>query len=185
MFSFFKNPPMTTVELWVAHCSMKTTPDDLIAGAIIPSFAKDFKHWKFVGEFHQRYTNSSGFKSTSLTRKMVGKKHVEIVFVFKNTRHSNGYDAIYKYKVIGCEVNGIRISDRAFRAIYDAWQGVVVKVRAAEAAAAEAKLAMEMNEKKWDIAEGLLGMKRNKQGALVPVKTVEHETTIGEIGQCL
>lgn len=37
----------------------------------------------------------------------------------------------------------------------------------AEAVARQAKLAMEANEKKWIMAERLLGMKRNEHGALV------------------
>jgi hypothetical protein len=173
MFGWFtKTTP--TVEQWANHNAKKATPDDLIAGAIVQSFAKDFKHWKFEGEFYQKWGDSRYFKPTSLSRKMIGKKHVEIVFLFRQTSVSDGYSNIYKYKTIGCEVNGVRITNAAFRLIYDGWQGIVVKVRAAEAAAAEAKAAMEANEKKWGLAEALLGMKRNG-GALVPVRTVEGE----------
>lgn len=177
-FNLFKKP-VPTVEAWANHNAKKATPDDLIAGAIVTSFAKDFKHWKFVGEFNQRHGHPNGFRSTSLTRKMVGKKHVEIVFVFKHTKHSewsgNGYSSIYKYVTIGCEVNGIRMTDAAFKYIYQNWQNIVVDVRRAEEVAARAKSNMQLNESKWDLAEGLLGMKRNGLGQLVPVKAAEGE----------
>lgn len=37
-----------------------------------------------------------------------------------------------------------------------------------KAVAEKAKKAMEENEKKWGLAETILGMKRNESGALVP-----------------
>lgn len=36
--------------------------------------------------------------------------------------------------------------------------------------AREAKANMEANERKWNLAETLLGMKRNEHGALVPIE---------------
>jgi hypothetical protein len=176
MFSWLSNvfteKAETSVEKWAVHNAKKATPDDLIAGAVVASFAKDYKHWEFKGEFHQRHS-SSCVKSTSLSRKMVSKKDITIVFLFKKTCIYDDYSTVYKYKVIGCEVNGIRVTNAAFKYIYDNWQGITVKVRAAEAAAAEAKKRMEENEKKWDMAEGLLGMKRDGLGRLMPIKTAD------------
>lgn len=175
MFNFlsFKKSAIPPIEKWANHNSKKASADDLIAGAIVGSFAEHFKHWKFCGDFNQRYDGSGGFKPTSLSRKMVGKKHVEVVFVFRATQSGDAYSTIYKYKVIGCEVNGIRISDRAFQHIYTSWNNVVVKVKAAEEVAEKAKNEMVANELRWDLAESLLGMKRNGLGVLIPVKTVE------------
>ncbi len=45
----------------------------------------------------------------------------------------------------------------------------------AEKQAAESKAAMEENEKKWNLAESLLGMKRLPSGALVPADPAKHE----------
>jgi hypothetical protein len=175
MFNFFSSrPSLTPVEKWSLHNAKKATPDDLIAGAIVSSFAKDFKCWKFEGEFHQRH-NSGGHNKTTLTFRKVTKKNVDIVFVFKQTTSNDGYSTVYKYKVIGCEVNGVRMTEAAFRYIYTNYQNIVVQVRRAEQVAAEAKAAMEANEKKWDLAEGLLGMKRDGFGRLMPVTTVEGE----------
>jgi hypothetical protein len=65
------------------------------------------------------------------------------------------------------------MTEAAFRYIYTNWQNIVVQVRHTEQVAAEAKAAMEANEKKWDLAEGLLGMKRDGFGRLMPIKTVK------------
>lgn len=170
LFSLFVRKPVT-VEQWANHNSKKASADDLIAGAIVASFAKDFKHWKFSGEFNQKHGSTNGsFRPTSLSRKMIGKKHVEIVFVFKKMDRIEDYSHIFEYKTVGCEVNGILVSDAAFKFIYSNWQAIVVDVRRAEEVAARAKADMELNEKKWDLAEGLLGVKTNKLGQMVPVE---------------
>jgi hypothetical protein len=170
---FSPKPSLPSVEQWAEHNSRKASADGLIASAIIESFAKDFKSWRFEGEFHQRHSSSRLFKKTTLSRKVPCKKHIEIVFLFRETNKSDAYNSIYKYQVIGCEVNGIRIEEKAFKAILTSWNNLVVQVKATEAAAEEAKRNMEAEEAKWNLAEGLLGMKRNGLGALVPVKTVE------------
>lgn len=162
--------PIPTVEQWANHNAKKASADDLIAGAIVSSFAKHFKHWQFTGEFNQRHSSSGGFQRTTLTRKMSNKKHIEIVFVFRHTQGGDSYSTIYQYKVIGCEVNGIRVSDAAFKYIYRNWQNIIVDVRRAEEVATRAKADMELNEKKWDLAEGLLGVKTNKLGQMIPVE---------------
>jgi hypothetical protein len=174
MFKLFSKPTVAPVEKWAVHNAKKTTPDDLIAGAIVASFAKDFKHWQFVGQFEQKWGNESSFRSTSLSRKMGGKKHVEITFLFRHTKSPDGdYSHIHRYRAIGCEVNGIRVSELAFRRILNNWKTIVTQVRRAEEIAAGAKATMDANENKWNLAEALLGMKRNGLGQLMPVKTAE------------
>ncbi len=151
--------------LWAETHAKKTTPDEIIAAAIVESLAKDFKAWHFMGEFYQRYSSSKP-KMTKLWRE--GDDPLEIVFLFRQTISSDGYSTVYKYKVIGCEINGVRLNNIAFGLIYDAYQNISVKVRAAEAAAAKALKEQQENETKWNIAENLLGMKRTELGALVP-----------------
>ena len=167
--------PLPTVEKWADHSAKKATPDDLIAGVIIQSFAKHYKDWKFEGSFNQKWSSSSHFEPTKLTRKVPCKKHIEIVFVFKQTSSSDGYSSIYRYRVIGCEVNGVRVTDVAFKAIYNNWNNMVVAAKRAEEVAAAAKKRMEENENKWNLAEGLLNMKRDGLGRLMPIKTAEGE----------
>jgi hypothetical protein len=170
--SAFK-PKIATVEDWANHNSKKCTADDLIAGAVVASFAKHYKQWKFEGEFNQRHSNPSGFQPTKLSFKVPTKKHVEIVFLFKEADLGDAYSTIYRYTVIGCEVNGVRVTDAAFKYIYTNWNNLVVQMKHAEEVAAKAKADMEDNEKKWNLAENLLGMKRDGLGRLMPVKTVE------------
>lgn len=176
LFTLFSSKPaLPTVEKWANHNAKKATPDDLIAGAIVQSFATHYKHWKFKGEFNQRHDRTNGFQETSLCRKMGNKKHIEIVFVFRQTGGNDGYGTIYRYKAIGCEVNGIRVSNKAFAAIYTHWNNMVVEVKRTEEIAAQAKKSMEANESLWDLAEALLEMKRDGLGRLMPIKTVEGE----------
>lgn len=174
LFSLFSSPSVPTVEKWANHNAKKATPDDLIAGAIVASFAKDFKCWKFEGEFQQKHNYHSDFRSTSLSRKVPTKKHVEIRFVFKKITTSDGSGTTtYIYNPIGCEVNGVRMSEAAYKYIYFHWNNVVVQVKRAEEVANQAKADMEANETKWNLAESLLGMKRDGFGTLQPVKTAE------------
>lgn len=173
LFGWFRTPSVTPVEKWATHNAGRASADDLIAAAIIQSFAKDFKHWQFVGDFNQKHTSVGKFQNTSISRKVPTKKHIEIIFLFKRTETEASSGRSYKYKPIGCEVNGVRVSDTAFHAIYVSWNNVVVQVRRTEEVALKAKASMEENETKWNLAESLLGMKRNGLGVLVPVKTVE------------
>jgi hypothetical protein len=169
MFKFFNKPRVSPLEKWANHNAKKASADDLIAGAIIASFAKDHKHWKFIGNFKQDHSSKHYFASTSLSRQMGNKKHIKIEFLFRHMEYEEGH----RYRVFGCEVNGVRISDKAFKAILTAWQGIREKVKAAEEVAEKAKAEMEVNETKWNLAEELLGMKRNGLGVLMPVKTAE------------
>jgi hypothetical protein len=168
---FFSSPRVSPLEKWANHNANKASADDLIAGAIIASFAKDHKHWKFVGDFKQDHHYEQYFVSTSLSRQMGNKKHIKIEFLFKHMKCEA--EPMHRYRVVGCEVNGVAVSNKAFKAILTAWQGIREKVKAAEAVAAKAKSEMETSETKWNLAEELLGMKRNGLGVLMPVKTVE------------
>jgi hypothetical protein len=181
MFKFFKSRPLPTVEQWATSNANKASADDLIAGAIIQSFAKDYSKWQFVGKFEQKgLSRDHHFVSTSLSRKIPGKKHIEIAFLFKQTSYdSDGYTH-HNYKVCGCEVNGIRLEDKAFKAIYKNWVNIGVKVRAAEEQAMRSEAAMKENETKWNLAEDLLGYKRNGTGLLVPKKQAEEKPSIIE-----
>jgi hypothetical protein len=177
MLRFFRpiTPKNLSVEEWAERNKKKASADDLIAGAIVSSFAKHYKSWKFEGEFHQRHDRHGAFKPTSLSLKLPTKKHISIVFLFKKTDAGDTYSTLYKYKVIGCEVNGVQVSQSAFKYIYSGWQGIVVQVKRTEQVAEEARKSMEENEKKWDLAEALLGMKRGPLGQLVPIKTIKDE----------
>jgi hypothetical protein len=170
MFKLFSKPSLPSVEQWANRNAKRATPDDLIAGVIAASFAKDYKHWKLEGSFNQKHSYSADFVKTTLSRKMSNKKHIEILFVFNKTVGNH-----YCFHVIGCEVNGVRMTNEAHVMIYKNWHDISASVQHAEKVAAEAKAAMEANETKWNLAEALLGMKRDGLGVLQPVKTVEGE----------
>jgi hypothetical protein len=169
MFKLFSlsKPSIPPIEKWAEANKNKASADGIIAATIVESFAKDYKSWKFEGAFEQRYSSKSSFQRTVLSRKVPCKKHIEIVFIFRETNKSDAYSNLYKYKVIGCEVNGIQLEDKAFRYILTNWNSLVVQVKATEAAAAEALANQQALDAKWNLAEELLGKKRNKQGALV------------------
>lgn len=71
-----------------------------------------------------------------------------------------------------CVVNGQALDPAVGLQIALAYKNIHQSIIAAERTAAEAKAAMEANEAKWNLAEKLLGMRRNADGALVPVEKV-------------
>lgn len=70
-------------------------------------------------------------------------------------------------------VNDMKMDRRSEDIIVFAYHKIKTQVIAAEKAAQEAKAAMERNEQAWNLAEKILGMKRNEFGALVPIQTAE------------
>jgi hypothetical protein len=92
---------------------------------------------------------------------------------------------------VATEDKKVPLSEMAARWISQEWFKVKAIHDIAEEKAQQVKLAMQQNEDKWDVACGLLGMKVNEFGALVPIKTAEEtaevpptdELLVGEIGE--
>jgi hypothetical protein len=165
--------PAMSIEDWAARNADMCQADEIIAASIAASLAKDINDWKATGCFEPEYENRrSWFSSHTLPRLANSSKDLRVEFETRIYRiHPEKLARVARLK--GTRVNGIEVSSAAAGVIYDAWQKVTKRVQAAEEAAAKAKADMAKQEAAWNLAEKLLGMKRNEHGALVPVQTVE------------
>jgi hypothetical protein len=72
-------------------------------------------------------------------------------------------------------VDGVLVNASAKREILNGYERIQRRVKAAKAVADRAQEDMKKNEAAWNLAEKLLGMKRNEFGALVPITTANEE----------
>lgn len=157
---------LPTPEEWARYNANKCSADDIIAAAVVQSFAKHFEDWKSSG----RWINSWTYDDYRTCPRLVNEKAgIEVRQDVGEDRQ--GYDASYFDK--GLYVNGVKVSKKQASFIRFNWIKMATQVEATKKAAADAKAEMERNETAWNLAEKLLGMKRNEFGALVPAKTVE------------
>lgn len=149
-----------------------TTPDDIIAAAVIESFAKDFEEWTLSGELNPylgRHEDPPEPALKNQKRLLVVRFKLERVPI-RHDRYTipSGYRSWAPDTAI---VNGTAINRAASDRILAAWKKLNADFQAAKAAAEKAKRDMEENEKKWNLAEQLMGMRRNEFGALVPANS--------------
>jgi hypothetical protein len=178
--SLFSSPNYTPVERWALRNCNRATPDGLIASAIVESFAKDFKDWdgdisnvstkigKVCCSEGDPRVSAASAKLTNHKKKIV----ISAGWVRGKSRDNDGLNPWY-FHSDGLTVNGESLEEQAADYIVSNWRTIKQRVEAANAAAEKAKRDMERNEKKWNLAEDLLGMKRNEFGALVPKVSVE------------
>lgn len=168
-----------SVETWSQVNASLTSPEQIIVAAVIESFAKDFESWTvnpyLTGNARDAY--SSGFyEDGEYSRKFIAIRNDKAGITLKRrVREKYNDETPNKYYYEESYINDLELPDRLSQEILRAYRRVLVRVRAAKQAAETARLNMEKNEAAWQLAEKLLGMKRNEQGALVPVKTVEPE----------
>lgn len=141
------------------------TPEDFIVNYFINAMAKNFNSVKKTAENCGRHRIDHKF---------------EIYDPVKNNRVAVGYfdysfDSIGTIREPYVELNRIRssISQSYMKKIKEAYQSIAEKEKAIKVAQEKALKEMQENEAKWNIAEQLLGMKRDESGALVPVVKVE------------
>lgn len=170
---FFTNTPMS-IEDWSQANADLTTPDEIIAAAIAKSFASHWEDWShldcFTGDVKQAYKIKGRYDEEVSIRNNKAGVVVMRKIVGKRLNDYGGWGG----KCYGdLFVNDIKMDRRSEDIIVFAYHKIKTQVIAAEKAAQEAKAAMERNERAWNLAEKLLGMKRNEFGALVPVQTAE------------
>lgn len=155
-----------------------TTPDQIIAAAIVESFAKDFDSWR-ARDLERKTLYGTAFREYAPSLRHPEKK-IEILFGFR-TWPSDSEGDITDYPAYtsadwqskGTKVNGIEIDLKSARLIANSYETLLNQREALKEKEQKALLTMKRNEEAWNIAERLLGMKRNEFGALVPVQTVE------------
>lgn len=168
---------LSHVEKWSMRHAGKASPDDIIAAAIIESFAKDFDDWKGSCPegiaAKERVCNEGDIRDSGATL-VNRKKKITIAtkWVKGRSREGDGLNP-WHYSCSGMCVNDVPLDAINARRIIQAHDRLKFRVEAAKEAARKAKADMERNEAAWNIAENLLGMKRNEHGALVPIQAVE------------
>lgn len=172
-----------------------TSPDQIIAAAVVQSFAKHFTDWKVSSKAYSRFASNApssddpfneksfyypsdgrefassyshgGFYELQLTN---SSKKMKLTFKFEETRSASSY---HYFNVTRVYVDGVELDKKHSEFIILNWKKIQKEVAATEAAAATAKKNMEKNDAAWNVVERLLGLKRNEQGALVPIEKVE------------
>jgi len=161
-----------TLEDWSHRNAKKTTPDELIVGAIIQSFATNFEDWTISGETTLRdewfeYYNRRPDRSVLVNE----KKALSIQLDWQKrdgARKRNGTPYYFYY------IDSARLNDKyelpnyLMRRIVSSYRAMAEKHAALKRTQRQAELEMQANEEKWDLAEKLLGMTRTQLGALVP-----------------
>ncbi len=161
--------------------SRATTPEQIIVAAVLESFKLDMDKWtackreynhgrrKMSDPEHLYYKYNGDLNNKSIyylsgdtiwLRNSDKKIDVEI-----KARDFNTW--------AHCKVDGVSVPKEHIDVILAAWDRIQGKIRRIEEAAAKAKALMEQNEAAWNLAERLLNMKRNEQGALVPIVDVK------------
>lgn len=149
-----------------------TTPDRLIAAHIIESFTLNFNDW----EADNLEPGWQKHEYRAPTHQLVNKeKALCVSWDYTTERRGSQYNKYNVYKVNPdiARVKGILLDQFSSRLILESWDSVCRVQIPIQHAAARALQEMKMNETKWNIAENMLGMKRNEFGALVPVKKAE------------
>jgi len=163
---------MPTVEEWADHNSRKASADGIIAAVIVESLAKEWDDWvaKDLVDHDNCGSHTYGEYAPQLSN---AKKNINIKFgVDKWTTGRYNEDRHCRWTSAGTTVNGIELELKAARFIAAGYEKLAKQQQALQEQAARSKAAMELNEKKWNLAEQLLGYKR-VNGALVPAQAVE------------
>lgn len=152
------------------------TPDDIIEASIIQSIAKDFDDWKMMSRpsglpvnksdrhqewynrWHKYHSNANMFTCNAVLQ----NEKKNLLIAFRENYYDEIHDTFY--------VNDVSLPTDKGRKIVEAYNKIK-SARARVKREADARLAeMKRLEQAWNLAESLLGMKRNEFGALVPVE---------------
>lgn len=157
--------PADAVERWAWKHRNAAKPEEIIAAAVIQSFAKDFDKWeaKHFDNAEDAYNQEGGYLRFA-------SKETNIQRIPEYKYNSSGPNT---YRFNGMTVNDIEMPKYLEKAIIDGWNKIAVEMKRTLETAAKAKKAMDTNETAWDLAEKLLDMKRTDSGALVPKETVK------------
>lgn len=139
-----------------------TSPDQIIAEAMKVSMAKDITAW-YKGPNRSRYKGVSDYHPTYHYE--LGNKDRSLVLTWTDYSYEST-------RLSSFQVNDIDFDPGVALALIASYDTLKAAYDRAEATARKAKLAMQANENKWNLAESLLGLERNEFGALVPKETV-------------
>lgn len=185
IFGAFVNSPSATENPWATAAS----PDELIAARVCQEIVESFDDWVLIDERGAlRVETISTSKlptkaihkdnydySISLTRERKNGRFakeikIETKLVHKGWRRYGDFDTIATTRCFtNGVVNGVKVNASAVEVIFTAYLKLRADMLEAKRVTDLAQRAMEENEMKWNLAEELLDMKRNAQGALTTV----------------
>lgn len=161
-----------------------TTPDQLIEAVVIQSIAKEFEKWSL--QDHTWPMKAVPSRSAGYARALNEQKVPRINFINRSKSiqcvieldwryQYNDDDERWEYlpNMESFTVNGAKLSGQAGERIMKSYVKIREQLRKAEEEAAAALKRQQDNDKKWNVAEELLGLRRNEHGALVPIDTLE------------
>jgi hypothetical protein len=163
----------TPVERWANHNAKICSPEQLVEAHVINSIARDFEDWELVTKrnYWSDSIDFSKFDSVHagsvdrILRNRRKHRNVKSVTIFwehvPNGQHRN------------FNVNNVPFSANEGRNIWEAYRKIDEQRKATARIAAKALEDQKRLDRRWNLAEELLGFKRDEHGALVPVKTVE------------
>lgn len=171
---------LPTPEEWAERHAKRCSADQLISAFIIQSIAKDVDDWESgsyglttgiagAAKLFETYRDTFGRSADGVLRNR--KKHMNVKSILVLWDRACGSTPSRHFMV-----NGVPFDDDEGRKIIEAYNKVALASRKAKEAADKALQEMKANETKWNLAEDLLGMKRNEFGALVP-KEQPYENT--------
>jgi len=158
-----------------------TSPDALIVAKIVQSFATSFDDWTAnydagaeLPKLHPLGKNDHHWKSADRhTVLMLSNSKMDITIEARYTaKKAYRAEKIFAVEFDRLAVNGVELEPALGREIHTEYRRVKTAIGEAKRVAEEAKKAMAANEKKWNLAERVLGMKRLSNGALVPTHTI-------------
>lgn len=155
-----------------------TTPDQIIVAHILQSVVKKPEDWRWRNKVLPECDLLARYKELSNTPDdlrygttsfdLIGPD-VSVLFELRIDKTNYGWKL---FSVVTVD-DGTRL-DREAGDLLTTRIGLLFKQLAeVKRVAAKAKADMEAHERKWNLAEKLLGMKRNEHGALVPVNQAE------------
>jgi hypothetical protein len=184
-FAFCLDVKPMTVERWAEKNSKLVKPEEIITARIIQMIAKDFDDWALVTKgqsqnwpsFSEFYSKYPTVQHHHVDRMLVNRQrlvNVKSVVIFYEHRYAatriDGLDAVIAHRYFN--VNSVPLDPELGKQIVAAYVKIKLQREEAERVAAKALKEQQENEAKWNLAENLLGMKRNEFGALVPEKEV-------------
>lgn len=180
-----------------------TTPDRMIAAAICQSFIDTPEDWQRIygtGEIPKTLSSNHRCKEVSKPPTNFRKSSSVTILQIKNEKknlllnwavtefetRTDSYKYFYYYQARPLELlsfdQAIPVDETSSKLILSTWVEIRKKLDKANEVAAKARAAMELNEKKWNLVENLLGMKRLPNGALVAVRNPEGASETCEHG---
>ncbi len=174
LFQGLTKPKILSVDKWAMMHANRCTPDDIIAAHYIELIAREFDNFKLIHRysFQQKdFERFTGHPDWCLVyQPKAGRKFPARIF-WKTSEEYKDRKSIKRHH--NFEIDKVKIDEAAGNRIVAAYKDVEEKWKVAKEAAKKAAEELAINEAKWNLAERLLGMKRNEHGALVPIQTAE------------